>query len=87
MFIRTSTDIPFPIEPTELSEYISIHYAGKCLAWREVSGDDLIKIYKSTWINLEELLLAKEDSMLLDYATAVEQYCKENKIIISTWID
>ena len=53
-FIRTSTDTPFPPEPVELAEYISIIYAGKCITWREtsVSEDGLVKICKSTYYKL-----------------------------------
>ena len=82
-FIRTSTDTPFPPEPVELAEYISIIYAGKCITWREtsVSEDGLVKICKSTWINLIELELAKEDGILIDWEKTMTQYCQNNEIV------
>lgn len=82
-FYRTDINVPFPPEPAGLAEHVSTNYSAKCITWRDttVSEDGLIKVATSTWVNLEELLLAKQDPLLIEYAQTTEQYCADNGII------
>ena len=90
LFIRPNVDVAFPTDSVELSEYISTKYVGKCLAWREIttSEDNLIREYKSTWVSLEELKLAQEDTVVqTDFVVNMELYCIQHEIFTHKWIE
>jgi hypothetical protein len=87
-FYRRDTNVPFPAEPEGLAEHISIKYSDKCIKWRDpyVSEDGLVKITTSTWVNLEELLLAKKDPLLVENGKTSAKHCEDNGIIMYTSI-